>query len=212
MKIGIIGSGMVGQTIAAKLVELGHEVTVGTRDAQKLAEWASTVKGKVTVGSFADAAAGELIFLATAGGGTLDALKLAGPSNFDGKVIVDITNPLDFSNGFPPSLTVCNTDSLGEQVQRLLPNAKVVKSLNTVNAYLMVDASLLPGEHVIFVAGNDAEAKAHVTDILQNWFKWQSVVDLGDITNARATEMLLPIWVRLYGVFQSPMFNFSIVK
>ncbi len=129
MKIGIIGSGMVGQTIAAKLVELGHEVTVGTRDAQKLAEWASTVKGKVTVGSFADAAAGELIFLATAGSGTLDALKLAGPSNFDGKVIVDITNPLDFSNGFPPSLSVCNTDSLGEQVQHLLPNAKVVKSL-----------------------------------------------------------------------------------
>lgn len=213
MKIGVLGSGMVGQTVGAKLVELGHEVIIGTRDPQKLAEWAKTVKGSVTIGSFAEAASsGELIFLATNGVGTLNALELAGQANFDGKVVIDISNPLDFSKGFPPSLTVCNTDSLGEQVQRALPNAKIVKSLNTVTAALMVDASLLPGEHVIYVAGNDAAAKKQVTDILKNWFKWQAVVDVGDITSARATEMILPIWVRLYGAFQTPLFNFQIVK
>lgn len=213
MKIGVLGSGMVGQTVGAKLVELGHEVIIGTRDPQKLAEWAKTVKGSVTIGSFAEAASsGELIFLATNGVGTLNALELVGKSNFDGKVVIDISNPLDFSKGFPPSLTVCNTDSLGEQVQRALPNAKIVKSLNTVTAALMVDASLLPGEHVIYVAGNDAAAKKQVTDILKNWFKWQAVVDVGDITSARATEMILPIWVRLYGAFQTPLFNFQIVK
>lgn len=213
MKIGVLGSGMVGQTVGAKLVELGHEVIIGTRDPQKLADWAKTVKGSVTIGSFAEAASsGELIFLATNGVGTLNALELAGQANFDGKVVIDISNPLDFSKGFPPSLTVCNTDSLGEQVQRALPNAKIVKSLNTVTAALMVDASLLPGEHVIYVAGNDAAAKATVTDILKNWFKWQAVVDVGDITSARATEMILPIWVRLYGAFQTPLFNFQIVK
>lgn len=213
MKIGVLGSGIVGQTVGAKLVALGHEVIIGTRDPHKLAEWAKTVKGSVKIGSFAEAAsAGELIFLATNGVGTLNALELAGTSNFDGKVVIDISNPLDFSKGFPPSLTVCNTDSLGEQVQRALPNAKIVKSLNTVTAALMVDASLLPGEHVIYVAGNDADAKKQVTDILKNWFKWQAVVDVGDITSARATEMILPIWVRLYGTLQTPLFNFQIVK
>ncbi|MBZ0315791.1 MAG: NAD(P)-binding domain-containing protein [Anaerolineae bacterium] len=213
MKIGVLGSGIVGQTVGAKLVGLGHEVSIGTRDPQKLAEWAKTVKGSVKIGSFAEAASsGELIFLATNGVGTLNALELAGKSNFDGKVVIDISNPLDFSKGFPPSLTVCNTDSLGEQVQRALPNAKIVKSLNTVTAALMVDASLLPGEHVIYVAGNDADAKKQVTDILKNWFKWQAVVDVGDITGARATEMILPIWVRLYGALQTGLFNFQIVK
>lgn len=213
MKIGVLGSGIVGQTVGAKLVELGHEVSIGTRDPHKLAEWAKTVKGAVKIGSFAEAASsGELIFLATNGVGTLNALELAGQANFDGKVVIDISNPLDFSKGFPPSLTVCNTDSLGEQVQRALPNAKIVKSLNTVTAALMVDASLLPGEHVIYVAGNDADAKKQVTDILKNWFKWQAVVDVGDITSARATEMILPIWVRLYGTLQTPLFNFQIVK
>jgi hypothetical protein len=138
---------------------------------------------------------------------------LAGEANLNGKVLIDIANPLDFSQGMPPTLTVCNTDSLGEQIQRAYPNVKVVKTLNTVNAFLMVNpGQLANADHTMFVCGNDAAAKAQVTEWLKGWFGWKDVIDLGDITNARGTEMLLPIWVRLWGALQSPMFNFKIVK
>ncbi len=215
MKIGVFGTGMVGDTIGTKLVQLGHEVKMGSRtaDNSKAAEWAKSNGAKASHGTFSDAAVfGEILFNCTSGMGSIEALRLAGDKNMSRKILVDIANPLDFSNGMPPSLNVCNTDSLGEQIQRAFPDVKVVKSLNTVTCKLMVEPSLVKGDHDIFVAGNDKAAKDKVTQILKEWFGWKSVIDLGDITAARALEMLLPIWVRLMGVFQSPNFNFKVVK
>ena len=215
MKIGILGTGMVGSTVATKLVKLGHEVKMGSRtiDNMKGAEWVKANGAKASQGTFADSAAfGEILFNCTHGMASLDALKLAGAGNLKGKILVDISNALDFSKGMPPSLAVCNTDSLGEQIQRAFPDVKVVKALNTVNCSLMVNPSLVKGDHDLFICGNDAGAKATIVDILKNWFGWKSVIDLGDITSARATEMLLPIWVRLMGLYQSPNFNFKIVR
>jgi hypothetical protein len=146
-------------------------------------------------------------------GSTLEALKLAGEAIFDGKVLIDVSNPLDFSRGMPPFLTACNTDSLGEQIQRALPRARVVKTLNTTTASVMVDpAKVAGGDHDLFVSGNDADAKARVTELLKRWFGWRSVIDLGDITSARGAEMILPIWVRLWGALGTPMFNFKISR
>jgi predicted dinucleotide-binding enzyme len=124
-----------------------------------------------------------------------------------------LANPLDFSQGFPPSLTVCNTDSLAEQIQRAHPNIRVVKTLNTMTASVMVNPSLVPGEHNVFLSGNDADAKATASEVL-GWFGWKSanIIDVGDITTARGTEMLLPIWVRLYGALGNPNFNFHIAR
>ena len=215
MKIGILGTGVVGNAIATKLVKLGHEVKMGSRTADNMkgAEWVRANGAKGSQGTHADAAAfGEILFNCTHGMSSLDALKQAGAANLKGKVLIDIANALDFSKGMPPSLAVCNTDSLGEQIQRAFPDVKVVKALNTVNCNLMVNPSLVKGDHDLFICGNDAQAKARVVDILKNWFGWKSVIDLGDITSARATEMLLPIWVRLMGLYQSPNFNFKIVK
>jgi len=210
MKIGIMGTGMVGQILAGKLVESGHEVTIGTRDVARTL--ASANPGPY--GNLAEAAAhSEVLINATAGTGALPALQSAGEANLNGKILLDLSNPLDFSKGMPPSLTVCNTDSLGEQIQRAFPKLKVVKTLNTVNAYVMINPrQVADGDHHIFVSGNDASAKAKVVDYLKNWFGWKEVIDLGDITTARGSEMLLPIWVRLFGVLQTPMFNFKIVK
>jgi hypothetical protein len=143
----------------------------------------------------------------------LEALKFAGAANLKNKILVDIANALDFSKGMPPSLAVCNTDSLGEQIQRAFPDVKVVKTLNTVNCSLMVTPDLVAnGDHNIFISGNDADAKARVVKILMEWFGWKSIIDLGDITTARATEMLLPIWIMLMGKYQSPNFNFKIMR
>jgi len=215
MKIGILGTGMVGSTLGSKLVQLHHEVMMGSRTAgnQKAIDWSKSNGATASNGTFADAASfGEILFNCTHGAVSLDALRLAGEKNIGAKILVDVSNPLDFSKGMPPSLVVCNTDSLGEQIQRAFPQAKVVKALNTVNCSLMVDPSPLHGEHDIFIAGNDTDAKRKVTDMLMNWFGWKSVVDLGDITGARAQEMILPMWVRLMGVFKSPAFNFKIVR
>jgi predicted dinucleotide-binding enzyme len=144
---------------------------------------------------------------------SLEALNLAGANNLQNKILIDIANALDFSKGMPPSLAVCNTDSLGEQIQRAFPNTKVVKTLNTMNCVLMVNPQLVAnGDHDIFISGNDAGAKSKVTEIVRDWFGWKSVIDLGDITTARATEMLLPIWVALMGKYQSPNFNFKIIR
>lgn len=227
MKIGILGTGVVGQTIGARLAGLGHEVMIGTRDvAATLARTEPGFYGNppfsvwqqqnpaVKLGTFAEAAGhGELLINATSGGVTLAALETAGRANLDGKVLMDISNPLDFSKGMPPSLFVSNTDSLAEQIQRAFPAVKVVKTLNTMNTNLMVNPrQLADGDHHVFVSGNDPEAKAQVTTILKDWFGWRNVIDLGDITTARGTEMLLPIWIRLMGVLQTPLFNFKIVK
>jgi predicted dinucleotide-binding enzyme len=224
MRVGILGSGMVGQTIGTKLASLGDDVVLGTRSPDRLSdkrgmgaslsEWLSNAGSHGRLGTFADAAAhGEIVINATSGTASLDALALAGAANLDGKILIDIANPLDFSKGRPPSLAVCNTDSLGEQIQRAFPNVRVVKTLNTTNAFVMVDpAKVGGGDHDVFVSGNDADAKARVTELLSSRFGWRNVIDLGDITTARGTEMLLPIWVRLYGKLGTPMFNFKIVR
>jgi 8-hydroxy-5-deazaflavin:NADPH oxidoreductase len=227
MKIGVFGTGIVGQTISRKLVELGHDVMVGTRDvARTIARTDPDPYGlppfsiwlkqnpEAKVGTFADVAKhAEIVINATNGMGSLPALEQAEETNLNGKLLIDISNPLDFSKGMPPLLSVCNTDSLGEQIQRAFPNAKVVKTLNTVTASLMVNPrQLADGDHHIFVSGNDAEAKTQVTNLLTTWFGWKHIVDLGDITTARGTEMYLPIWLRLWGTLGTGMFNIQVVK
>lgn len=212
MRIGILGTGIVGQTLGRKLVQLGHHVTIGSRSAtnEKAAKWATEVGAGASSGTFADAAAGaELILNCTGGMVSLDALRQAGAKNLAGKIVIDVSNPLDFSRGFPPTLTVCNTDSVAEQIQREFPDVKVVKSLNTMNAGVMVNPGLVPGEHDVFLSGNDAAAKATVAELLRS-FGWRNVIDLGDITTARGAEMILPIWLRLMGTLKTPQFNFHI--
>jgi 8-hydroxy-5-deazaflavin:NADPH oxidoreductase len=214
VKIGILGSGMVAQSLGTKLVSLGHDTMLGTRDTTKLQGWLDKVGGTARAGSYAETAAhGEVVINATAGTGSLDALQAAGAEHLSSKILIDVANPLDFSHGMPPSLTIVNIDSLGEQIQRAFPEAKVVKTLNTVNADLMVNPrQLAGGDHHLFVCGNDAAAKAQVTAWLQEWFGWEHVIDLGDISTARGTEMLLPFWVRLWGALGTSMFNFKIVQ
>jgi 8-hydroxy-5-deazaflavin:NADPH oxidoreductase len=202
MRIGVLGTGMVGRALAGKLRELGHDLVVGSRVAGDDAQ------------PFAEAAAhGELIVNATNGAYALDALAQAGAENLRGKILVDVTNPLDFSRGRPPTLSVCNDDSLAEQIQRANPEARVVKTLNTVNANVMVEPSLVPGEHNLFVSGDDADAKAEVVDLLES-FGWQRdlILDLGDITTARGPEMYLPLWLRLFGAVGAPNFNIHVVR
>ncbi|MES2202112.1 MAG: NAD(P)-binding domain-containing protein [candidate division FCPU426 bacterium] len=216
MKIAVLGTGMTGIAIASKLLEKGHEVRMGSRSATNDAavKWAAAAGAKAGHGTFADAAAfGEMVFNCTSGGASLEALRAAGAQHLSNKVLVDVANPLDFSKGMPPSLSVSNTDSLGEQIQRNFPEAKVVKTLNTLNCYLMVDPASLPGEHSIFISGNDAAAKAAVLEVLTRDFGWKpgSVIDLGDISTARGTESLLPVWVRLWGALGHPNFNFHVV-
>lgn len=215
MKLGVLGTGMVGNTIATKLVQLGHEVKMGSRTAgnEKAVQWTKANGAKASNGTFAEAAEfGEIIFNCTAGAASLEALKLAGARNLKGKILVDISNPLDFSKGMPPTLTVCNTDSIGEQIQRTFPDAKVVKTLNTINCNVMVAPHILSGSHDIFMSGNDAKAKAKVHEIVTDWFGWKSVIDLGDITTARGPEMYLALWVRLMVVNQTRNFNIRIMK
>jgi 8-hydroxy-5-deazaflavin:NADPH oxidoreductase len=228
MKIAVLGTGMVGQTIAENLSTAGNEVIMGTRDPSKTVsrtepgsfgrpsfnDW-KKANPNVQVKSYAEAAQqGELIVNATNGTATMQALEESGADNLNGKVILDIANPLDFSKGMPPTLTVCNTDSLGEQVQRKFPGAKVVKGLNTLTAPLMLNPGMLKEEgHHLFIAGNDEDAKQKVTELLKNFgWKEEQIIDLGDITNARGTEQLLPIWIRLMGKLGTPFFNFKIAK
>ncbi len=215
MKVAVLGTGMVGEAIASKLVTLGHEVTMGSRSAtsEKGREWAaSTQSANAQVATFAEATRNaELVFHAARGTAALEVLTLAGAENLAGKILIDVSNPLDFSHGMPPSLTVCNTDSLGEQIQKAFPEAKVIKTLNTVTAPLMVNAAEVPGDHTLFVSGNDAAAKQFVEEtVLREWFGWRSVIDLGDITTARGTEMYLALWVRIWGALGTASFNVQI--
>jgi len=216
MKIGIIGTGAVGKMLGTKMTELGHEVKMGSRTAnnEKAAEWAKAAGAKASQGTFADAAAfGEMVFNCTRGEVSMQALNAAGAKNLDGKILVDVANPLDFSKGMPPTLTpsLANTHSLGEEIQKAFPGARVVKALNTMNCSLMVNPKLVDGSHDLFMCGNDITAKVAVANLLEQ-FGWSEVIDLGDITSSRATEMLLPIWIRLMMKYQTPNFNFKIVK
>jgi hypothetical protein len=230
MKIAIIGTGIVGKTIASKLVELNHDVMMGTRNvSDKLAstatdnygnppfgEWIKT-NSKVKLGSFAEAAAfGELVVNATNGSNSITALILAGTKNLVGKVLIDISNPLDFSNGMPPSLLpgLNNTNSLAEEIQRTFPDTMVIKTLNTMWCGLMVNPNLVGnGDHINFISGNNSEAKNKVIKLL-NQFGWldKNILDIGDITGARATESLLPIWLKVMGVTKNGAFNFRLVR
>ena len=225
MRYAVLGTGSVGRTIASRLDELGHAVTIGTRDPAStlartepdqmgnaaFATWATAYPG-ISLATFAEAAASaEVVVNATSGDASLAVLGLAGADALAGKVLLDIANPLDFSAGMPPTLFVKDSDSLGEQIQRAFPDARVVKALNTLTAELMVRPAGLPESSSVFVSGDDAEAKAAVTALLTE-FGHEDVIDLGDITTARGTEMLLPVWLRLMGALGTPMFNFRIVR
>ena len=226
MKIAVLGTGHVGQTLAGRLAELGHEVTVGTRDVTATlartdpdamgnppySAWA-TAHPAVSLAPFAEAAAAaDLIVNATSGDVSLAALEAAGRDNLAGKVLLDVSNPLDFSAGFPPTLFVKDTDSLAEQIQAAFPDARVVKSLNTLTAALMVRPRLLAdGEHSIFMSGNDSAAKETVAGLLES-FGHTDVIDLGDISTARGPEMYLPIWLRLMNALSVPIFNIKVVR
>lgn len=226
MKIAVLGTGTVGRTLAGALSALGHDVVVGTRDpretfarstpsamgAPPFNEWHASNQ-HIALETFADAAAAaELIVNATDGAGTLSALSSADSANLSGKVILDVSNPLDFSQGMPPLLNPVNTDSNAERIQRAFPDARVVKSLNTMNAGLMVDPGRLGGgDHSVFVSGDDANAKNTVTGLLRE-LGHRDIIDLGDITTARGAEMMLPVWLRLYGVLGTLDFNFKIVR
>jgi len=213
MKVGVLGTGMVGQAIGNRLAELGYEVMIGTRDPSQSADKLKSKNEAVKVGTFAEAATfGQILFNATNGAGSISALQLAGEPNLNGKVLVDISNPLDFSKGMPPSLLVSNTDSLGEQIQRTFPQLKVVKALNTITANIMVyPQETAGGDHHVFISGNDPEAKEQVIEILRS-FGWIHILDLGDITAARGMEMYLPIWLQLWGALGTGMFNIKIMK
>ncbi len=230
MKISIIGTGTVGQTLAVKIISAGHEVMIGTRNvSEKLAsqvkdgygnpsfaEWHET-NPQVKLGTFAEAGAfGEIIFNATHGASSTAALKLANAKNLEGKVLVDVSNPLDFSKGMPPSLipSMSNYNSLGEEIQKAFPGAKVVKTLNTMWCGVMVNPSMINnGDHANFICGNDESAKQKVKSLL-NDFGWknENIIDLGDITASRGMEGILPLWLRIMVTSKSGAFNFKIVR
>lgn len=230
MKIGILGTGSVGQTLASKFITLGHEIMIGTRDvAEKLenqtrdhygnapfAEWYKQNQ-HINLGTFTETAAfGQILINATEGLHSIDALQRAKEQNLKFKVLIDIANPLDFSKGMPPALypELSNTHSLGEEIQKTFPDVKVVKTLNTMWAGLMVNPSMINnGDHTNFICGNDVEAKEKVKTLLNELgWKNENIVDLGDITSARGTESILPLWLRIMNARQSAAFNFKIVS
>ncbi|MGW2373337.1 MULTISPECIES: NADPH-dependent F420 reductase [Kitasatospora] len=213
MRIGIIGTGVVGQTLGTKLVSLGHQVMLGsrTKDNEKGLAWTRQAGPGGSTGTFAEAAAfGEVVLNATGGTVSLEALRAAGAEHLAGKLLIDVSNPLVFGPDGGVTLAPVNTDSVGEQIQREFPEARVVKALNTLNCALMVEPGKLAGEHNLFIAGNDAGAKAETVALLGE-FGWPAgwIVDLGDITGARATEMMMPFWLRMMGHFGNAEFNYS---
>jgi predicted dinucleotide-binding enzyme len=211
MKVGIIGSGVVGQTLGARLTELGHEVRLGSRNPAKLSEWARETGGGASAGTFEEVAAhGELVFVATLWEGTRNALELAGHS-LAGKVVVDVTNPLDFSGGVPPALAVGHDESGSELIQGWLPGARVVKALNIVGAQIMVDPVGVTGDSpTMLIAGDDDVAKRMVTDVLES-FGWSDIVDLGGLELARYLEPLAMIWVGYWARTQTRNHAFKLV-
>lgn len=213
MKVGVLGTGMVGTTLAGKIVSLGHEVRLGSREANnsKAAAWVSKSGKGASQGTFADAARfGEIVFNCTLGAAALDALRAAGKENLKGKVLVDVSNPLEFAGG-AARLTTPPGVSLGEQVQKEFPDSQVVKALNTVNANLMVEPQRAGGESDLFIAGNHAAAKAKVTGLLHE-FGWKRVHDLGGIAAARGTEAYLLFWLAASAALKTSDFNVRVVK
>ncbi|HSI94265.1 MAG TPA: NAD(P)-binding domain-containing protein [Jiangellaceae bacterium] len=216
MRIGILGTGQVGRTLASRLAELGHDVLMGARDPAnpRAAEWAEVAGSRGSAGTFADAAAhGEVVINATAGAASLRALDQAGATNLAGRVLMDVSNPIAEVTGGSLQLTTANTDSLAEQIQRAYPDSRVVKTLNTVNASVMVDPGRLPEPHTMFLAGDDAAAKAVVRGILAE-LGWpaESIVDLGGLSAARGMEMYLPLWLKTMQALGTAAFNIRIVR
>ncbi len=209
----MIGTGIAGRTLATAFAGKGHDVVVGTRDPAETGqreEWAGVAVALQPLETVA--ADADLVVNATNGLGSLAALGRVGSEHLAGKVLVDVSNPLDFSAGFPPTLSVKDTDSLAEQIQRAFPATLVVKALNTVTASVMVDpASVGDGDTSIFVAGDDAEARAQVRQLLES-LGWQDVIELDGLQNARGLEMWLPLWVRLMGALGTAEFNIKLVR
>lgn len=217
MKIAVLGTGTVGNTIGSRLIELGHAVMMGSRtaDNEKVKAFVDKHGRYASAGTFADAAAfGEIIFNCTAGVASIEALTMAGGNNMNGKIIVDLANPLDFSHGAPPSLSVVNTGSLGEEIQKAFPQSKVVKTLNTMWCGIMVNPALVNnGDHNVFLCSNYEDAKEEVRKILLSFgWKVENIIDLGDLTAARGTEMYLPLWLRIYGAKKAGVFNIKVVS
>jgi 8-hydroxy-5-deazaflavin:NADPH oxidoreductase len=217
MRIGVLGTGTVGHTLAGRLVELGHEVTMGSRHAgnPRATSWAAAAGAAAQAGSFSDAADfGELLINATSGAASVDAFGAARPEALDGKVVLDVGNILiPNPEGGLPLVGATSTDSLGERLQRAFPAARIVKTLNTVTADVMVDPSLVSGDHVVFVCGEDPEAKQVAVELLGQ-FGWPAsrVLDLGGIAASRAVEMYVALWVQLWGVAGSALFNIELVR
>jgi predicted dinucleotide-binding enzyme len=220
MKIGVLGTGAVGEAIASALVERSYDVMMGSRtqNNKKAAEWVGNSNEHASQGNFNDAAAfGEMLFLCLNGTNALQAISTVNKENVDGKIIVDITNPLDFTKGLPPQIVegLGNSNSLGEEIQKAMPGSFVVKTLNTVNYKLMVDArEVNKADHNLFMCGNDMEAKNKVRKFLADNFYWKAdkIIDLGGIESARAIEAIVPFWVLVYRSLGTPLFNFKIVK
>ncbi|MCO4745801.1 MAG: NAD(P)-binding domain-containing protein [Proteobacteria bacterium] len=213
MRIAILGTGDVAQQLGTKLAAIGHQVQLGSRshDHPSALAWAAKTGGDTSTFELV-ATWGEVVFNCTSGQHSLKALRLAGHAALDGKILIDVSNPLDFSNGFPPTLSIANTDSLGEQIQHSFPEAKVVKALNTVANHLMVDPGQVDGPASLPICGDDAEAKAKVSAWMTEWFGWEDVIDLGPIESARATEAWLLMWTRLYGALGTGNFHMAIVR
>jgi len=225
MRVGIFGTGVVGTTLGAALVRRGHEVMLGTRDVRRkmeekavdaqvsFHEWLSKNK-KIRLGTFADAAVhGELLFNATAGHGSIEAMAKIRPADLRDKILIDVSNPLGPWTEGQLELFVANRDSLAEMIQRAHPGARVVKALNTVTAHLMVNpAGLAGGDHDIFVAGDDVPSRERVARFLRDEFGWKTVVDLGDLTAARGLEMMIMVWIKIWQVLGTGDFNFKVVR
>lgn len=215
MRIAVLGTGMVGRTLAGAFMGLGHDVVVGTRDpaaTRARADESADALAGLDLRSFREAAeSAELLVNATNGSGSISALEAAGEDNLAGRIILDVANPLDFSQGFPPSLSVCNTDSLAEQIQRRFPEAHVVKSLNTVTAPVMVDPGSLASPSTIFMCGDTDDAKDVVAGLLRE-LGWSDILDLGGIANARGPEMYLPLWLRVMGASGTARFNVRVIR
>jgi 8-hydroxy-5-deazaflavin:NADPH oxidoreductase len=218
MKIAVLGTGMVGNALGTKLVQEGHEVIMGSRAANNEAarKWASSLGERARTATFQDAAVfGEIVISCTGGMHSMEALESVGVKPLQNKILIDVSNPLQQDKDGSMILGFCNTDSLGERIQKAFPETSVVKALNTVNCDIMVDPSRVPGDHNLFICGNDTAAKKEVTKYLSDWFGWKidNIIDVGDIAAARGTEMMMPLWMRLFqGVVGNPHFNYHIVR
>ncbi len=214
MKIGVLGTGDVGRTLASGLVKLGHDVRLGSRSAtnEKAVAWARETGDKASHGTFADAAKfGEIVLNCTHGQASLEALRAAGADNLKGKVLIDVANPLDFSKGMPPALTHHGETSLAEQIQNAFPETRVVKAFNTITSRIMVEPTLLKGTHDLFICGNDAAAKKTVVGLATS-LGWPRVADLGDLTRARGMEVYVLFWLANMFALGTPNFNIAVVR